>query len=170
MVDFELIKGNISRYSLSSILKSSHELIVAVENAKDKQYPFWDILILIKWAYIYTKDSPFRKTATIKDVQNTMLLIRLSYFHKSWISIPFRNCWGTNMLYQQNDMHTWPIRWKVTQLTNCRCWVILIHHNRRLRYESKCIVNGYCVNLKGINMLFSHNPIAKWNVILMRLP
>jgi hypothetical protein len=75
MVSFDLIKGNISQYTLSSILKASHDLLVAVQNANDKQYPFWDVLVLIKWAFLYTKDSPFRKEATMKDVQNTMLLI-----------------------------------------------------------------------------------------------
>lgn len=75
MVSFDLIKGNIGRYTLSSILKASHDLLVAVQNANDKQYPFWDVLVLIKWAFLYTKDSPFRKEATMKDVQNTVLLI-----------------------------------------------------------------------------------------------
>lgn len=75
MVSFNLIKGNISQYTLSSILKASHDLLVAVQNANDKQYPFWDVFVLIKWAFLYTKDSPFRKEATMKEVQNTMLLI-----------------------------------------------------------------------------------------------
>ncbi len=88
MVDFELIKGNISRYTLTSILKASHDLLVAVENKKDKQYPFWDVLVLIKWAYLYTTDSPLRHTATIKDVQNTMILI--SKFHEQTHPVSFK--------------------------------------------------------------------------------
>jgi hypothetical protein len=88
MVDFELIKGNIARYQQSSILISVHKLLVAVENNKDKKYPFWDALILIKWAYLYTTDSPLRKTASIKDVQHTMILI--SKLHEQINPVDFK--------------------------------------------------------------------------------
>jgi hypothetical protein len=75
MVDFELIKGKLNRYTLSSVLKSSHDLLVAIENAKDKSYPFWHVLVLVKWAFMCCKNSPFRKKATIRDVEETIVLI-----------------------------------------------------------------------------------------------
>jgi hypothetical protein len=88
MVDFELIKGKLSQYTLSSILESSHDLLVAIDRANDKGYPIWNILVLMKWAFISCKNSVIRKIATIRDIEETVALI--NSFHDDIKPIDFK--------------------------------------------------------------------------------
>lgn len=52
MVDFDLIKGRIQKHSLSSIIHNTLELLNEVQRREDKSYPVWNLLTLIKWAYL----------------------------------------------------------------------------------------------------------------------
>jgi hypothetical protein len=49
-------------------------MLVEVDRAKDKEYPFWHILVLIKWAFVCCNDSG-RREATIGDIEDTVTLI-----------------------------------------------------------------------------------------------
>lgn len=75
MADFNTIKEKLADFTLSSVVKSSHDLLVAVENAKDKTYPFWNVLVLLKWAYGNCNDSTSLREATIVDIQDMITLI-----------------------------------------------------------------------------------------------
>ncbi|HEY0652252.1 MAG TPA: hypothetical protein VGD65_03950 [Chryseosolibacter sp.] len=88
MADFNSVKENLIGFTLSSVVKSSHDLLVAVENAKDKTYPFWHVLVLLKWAYANCNDSAGLKEATIADIENTVTVI--NNFHDGIKLVDFK--------------------------------------------------------------------------------
>ncbi len=59
MVDFNLIKGRIEKHRLSSLVHNILSSLKAVD--KNKRYPFWNLLSLLKWSYLYTTDFIARK-------------------------------------------------------------------------------------------------------------
>jgi hypothetical protein len=88
MADYNSIKEKLTDFTLSSVVKSSHDLLVAVENAKDKTYPFWHVFVLIKWAYGNCNDSTGLKEATIADIEDILTLI--NDFHDAVKLVDFK--------------------------------------------------------------------------------
>jgi hypothetical protein len=88
MADFNSIKEKLADFTLSSVVKSSHDLLVAVENAKDKTYPFWNVLVLLKWAYGNCNDSTALRGATIVDIEDIVALI--NEFHDGIKLVDFK--------------------------------------------------------------------------------
>lgn len=75
MFDFNLIKGRIRRYSRSSQVGECLHILLDVQRAEQKNYPFWHALVLLKWILIHTNDSPLRQAANRQDVLDTLKLI-----------------------------------------------------------------------------------------------
>ncbi len=89
MIDFELIKGRIQKHRLSSIVTKSLELLNEVQRRDDKGFPFWNILVLIRWAYLYTTDSPLRKPIQPHEFNQLCTLIR--DFEAEYDGLCFKN-------------------------------------------------------------------------------
>src|SRR5688572_16758296 len=87
MVDFNLIKQRIQRFSRSSQVEQCIHLCVECERTQPKTYPFWYALVLLRWNLLYAKDSPFRSTATRQDVIDTLRLIEK--FEVQWPVVKF---------------------------------------------------------------------------------
>lgn len=87
MVDFETIKSAIGQFNLTSLLKASHQLSVLLFNSKDKSYPFWQILVLMKWAFLYGNNKS-EANATLDDIQRLIVLI--NKFHDDKNPIDFK--------------------------------------------------------------------------------
>jgi len=89
MVDFELIKGRIQKHTQSSIIHNSLELLNEVQRRNDKSFPIWNLLVLIKWTYLYTTDSFLR--APIKTHEFNQLLTLIREFETKYHGLSFRN-------------------------------------------------------------------------------
>lgn len=74
-MEFEIIKNRIKRFTLSSTVEQCIFLLNSVQINDQKDYPFWNILLLAKWSYMYTKDSVFLRKADLKEVEQTLILI-----------------------------------------------------------------------------------------------
>ncbi|HRJ31299.1 MAG TPA: hypothetical protein PLV21_04990 [Cyclobacteriaceae bacterium] len=72
---FDKIKTKIHNFTRSSIIESSIELLSIVEKEQKKNFPIWFVLVLVKWAFVYTKNTKFKKRATIHDIINILRLI-----------------------------------------------------------------------------------------------
>lgn len=73
-MDFELLKTKISRYKLSSLVRSSFVILDDSQRTKQKTYPFWNLLVVIKWALIHTDENQFKLEATPRDVAEILSL------------------------------------------------------------------------------------------------
>lgn len=62
--EFKYITQEIKKYSLSSILDSSISLLIDAENSNKKNFPFWNVLLIVKWAYLNTNDRKRLKSAS----------------------------------------------------------------------------------------------------------
>ncbi|SFP80455.1 hypothetical protein [Parafilimonas terrae] len=89
MVDFDLIKGRIQKHRLSSIIHNTLELLNAVQRHDNKSYPVWNLLTLIKWAYIHTTDSILRTPIKEHEYQQLLELIRT--FEGKYAGISFES-------------------------------------------------------------------------------
>lgn len=87
MVNFETVKSAIAQFNIKSLLKESHRLSVLLFNSKDKSYPFWQILVLMKWAFIYGNNTS-EANATLDDIQRLIILI--NKFHDNKNPIDFK--------------------------------------------------------------------------------
>lgn len=72
---FDIIKGRIQRFTLSSILENSFGRLKDVEINDSKTYPIWHVLILVKWAFQYTTNSPLRHRMSKQDFDGTIHLL-----------------------------------------------------------------------------------------------
>jgi hypothetical protein len=75
MIDFDLIKGRIQQYKLSSFVHNILETLNKMQKGKDRMYPFWNLLTLLKWSYLHTTDSNIRKNVTPYDLDYLLKLI-----------------------------------------------------------------------------------------------
>jgi hypothetical protein len=89
MVDFDLIKGRIQKHKLSSIISNTLELLNEVQRQDDKSFPVWNLLTLIKLAYIHTTDSVLR--SSIKEHEYTQLLELIRQFEGKYSGISFKS-------------------------------------------------------------------------------
>lgn len=73
-MDFKLIKNRIQQYKLSSLV---HHILILLNYIQkhDPRHPFWKLLVLLKWSYLYTKDSVIRKNVTTHDLQHLLALV-----------------------------------------------------------------------------------------------
>lgn len=89
MIDFELIKGRIKQYKLSSLVQNILETLNKMQEDKERMYPFWNLLTLLKWSYLHTEDSVLRKNVTPHDIQHLSNLIES--FESKYNQINFKN-------------------------------------------------------------------------------
>jgi hypothetical protein len=90
MVSFELIKGRISRYTQVSQLSGCIHILDEIQKSKEP-YPFWNVLILLKWIILYSKNSRLLQNATIQDVSQTLRLIEKFDEENNHISFKKKN-------------------------------------------------------------------------------
>lgn len=72
MVDFNLIKGRIEKHRLSSLIYYILSSLKVVD--KNKRYPFWNLLTLLKWSYLYTTDFIGRKKIQPQEFETLLKL------------------------------------------------------------------------------------------------
>ena len=75
MVDFRLIKGKIEKYKLSSLIHNTLEVLKKCHREENNRFPFWHLLVLLKWSYLYTTDSVFRRKMQSHDMNELLSLI-----------------------------------------------------------------------------------------------
>lgn len=75
MIAFELIKERIQKFTLSSILHHCFAFLNTAQRTNDLQAPVWNLLSLIKWAYLHTCDSKLRKRIKQQEFEHLILLI-----------------------------------------------------------------------------------------------
>lgn len=73
-MEFDLIKTQLQKFSLGSVLENSFIILNEIQKSEAK-YPFWNVLILIKWALLYSDESTVKTKAIEKDIQDILLLI-----------------------------------------------------------------------------------------------
>jgi hypothetical protein len=98
MVDFDLIKGRIQKHRLSSIIHNTLELLNEVQRRDDKSFPVWNLLALIKWAYLHTTDSIIRRP--IKPHEYDQLLTLIRDFEVKYNGISFKNPQQVNQSFK----------------------------------------------------------------------
>lgn len=75
MVDFNLIKGKIQNFSRTSLIKHCLSLLIEVQRSADRNFAFWNLLILLKWSLLHSRDSSLRAEARRQDILDTLLLM-----------------------------------------------------------------------------------------------
>lgn len=74
-MEFDLIKNRIQQYKLSSLVHTILETLAIIQKQNDPRQPFWKLLVLLKWTYLYTEDSVIRKNMKPHDMQHLLSLI-----------------------------------------------------------------------------------------------
>lgn len=69
MVEFNYIRNRIRKYSKESLIMSSLRILRFSEAKNIKNYPIWDILLVIKWSFIHAEQDRYPRIATEKDIQ-----------------------------------------------------------------------------------------------------
>jgi hypothetical protein len=72
--EFTRIKWKIKEYRRSSLVHCILEILNDIQRQNSK-LPFWDLLVLLKWCYLHTDDTPSRKNAKPLDIQVILKLI-----------------------------------------------------------------------------------------------
>src|SRR4051812_31335672 len=58
---FDDIRREIKVYKQSEIVSYSISYLNLIQNTERKDIPFWNVLLLVKWAFLYTDNWFFRK-------------------------------------------------------------------------------------------------------------
>lgn len=104
MSEFDLIKRKIKLYNQTLLIHIIFELLNATQKVKDKTFPFWRILVLLKWVYQYATDYGLKKNPTHNDLHELILLVEK--FESSYSGVNFKAEDGINksfriLAYQQ---------------------------------------------------------------------
>lgn len=89
MIDFELIKGKIKQYQRSSLVQNILEILNVIQKDKKERYPFWKLLVLLKWTYLHTTDFVVRKKVKAHDID--MLLKLVEEFETGYLKDGFKD-------------------------------------------------------------------------------
>lgn len=83
MIEFDEIKARISKYSQGSLLKACLFILRATDIDQTRNYPYWEILVLVKWIYLYSDNRPGTLNARPAHVEQTVELLRKYQNQKS---------------------------------------------------------------------------------------
>lgn len=144
MVDFDLIKGRIQKHRLSSIIHNTLELLNEVQRRDDKSYPVWNLLTLIKWAYLHTTDSIIRRP--IKPHEYNQLLALIRDFEVKYSGISFKNRNQVNQSFKIIANQQFPLQDKFHNSILSRQIVLY------LQLRSKFDIDKEFKRLTGINL------------------
>jgi hypothetical protein len=144
MVDFDLIKGRIQKHRLSSIIHNTLELLNEVQRRDDKSFPVWNLLTLIKWAYLHTTDSIIRRT--IKPHEYNQLLALIRDFEVKYSGISFKNRNQVNQSFKIIANQQFPLQDKFHNSILSRQIVLY------LQLRSKFDIDKEFKRLTGINL------------------
>src|SRR5688572_2560890 len=61
MIDFNLIRDKIKQYQLSSLVIYILKYLKLTQQDENRRFPFWNLLVLLKWTYLYTTDFEVRR-------------------------------------------------------------------------------------------------------------
>lgn len=75
MIEFDLIKKKIQHYSQTSLVFTILNALNAVQKNDKELYPFWRLLVLLKWSYLHASDIGLKKTTTLNDLNELLGLI-----------------------------------------------------------------------------------------------
>ncbi|MEO6669291.1 MAG: hypothetical protein ABIN36_07435 [Ferruginibacter sp.] len=74
-MDFEIIKKRIAKHKHSSLVYEILKLLKQIQQPGQPRYAFWELLVLLKWVFIYSPDDRYKTTANKKDIQSILSLI-----------------------------------------------------------------------------------------------
>lgn len=74
MIQFDEIKERIERYKQSSLIKEILIRLDIIQKNTKYHYPFWELLVLLEWTYVYGKDK-FRPSATQLNLNHLLSLV-----------------------------------------------------------------------------------------------
>lgn len=144
MVDFNLIKGRIQKHRLSSIIHKTLELLNEVQRRDDKSFPIWNLLTLIKWAYLHSTDSIIR--TEIKPHEYNQLLTLIRDFEVKYSGINFKNRIHVNQSFKIIANQQFPLQDKFDNSILSRQIVLY------LQLRSKFNIDKEFEKLTGINL------------------
>ncbi len=131
MVDFNLIKGRIQKHKLSSIIDKTLELLNEVQRRDDKGFPVWNLLTLIKWAYIHTTDSILR--SDIKEHEYHQLLELIKQFEGKYSGISFKSRSQIRQSFKIIANQQFPLQDKFHHIILSR--QIVLYHQLRSKFD-----------------------------------
>jgi len=85
-IEFDLIRDKLKRYKLSSITRNCFTLLNEMQLAKNKNFAYWNLLVLFKWANTHTDENQFKQEATRADIVDLMSLMEKFEYDNSPIN------------------------------------------------------------------------------------
>ncbi|MGB4775918.1 MAG: hypothetical protein WBP45_12140 [Daejeonella sp.] len=144
MVDFELIKGRIQKHRLSSLVHNTLELLNEVQRRDDKTYPVWNLLTLLKWAYLHTTDSIIRRP--IQPHEYNQLLTLIKDFEVKYSGINFKDRSHVNQSFKIIANQQFPLQDKFHNSILSR--QIILYFQLRSKFD----IDKEFERLSGINL------------------
>jgi hypothetical protein len=75
MINFDLVKGRIQRFSKNSLTSECLGLLAEMQRDNKKNYAFWNLLVLLKWILIHSIESVYLLKANRQDLVDTLIII-----------------------------------------------------------------------------------------------
>lgn len=75
MIEFETIQNSIQKYKHLSVAELIFERLILIEADKRRLYPFWRLLVLLKWSFLLSKEVKFKRRANVHDLNKLISLI-----------------------------------------------------------------------------------------------
>lgn len=89
MIDFNQIRDKIKQYQLSSLVSYILRYLKLTQKDENRRFPFWNLLVLLKWAYLYTTDFKVRKE--IKPHEFEALVQLINDFESGYLNNEFKS-------------------------------------------------------------------------------
>ncbi|MBI3137731.1 MAG: hypothetical protein HYZ15_04020 [Sphingobacteriales bacterium] len=105
-MEFEIIRDRIQQFRRSDLVLHLLQGLHNIQQEKQSRYPFWKMLVLLKWSYLHTDDNPKRKIVTSDNVLS--LLVMVDQFEVEYTGLNFRTPHSVSqsfriIAYQQFD-------------------------------------------------------------------
>jgi hypothetical protein len=89
MIDFNQIRDKIKQYQLSSLVSFILRYLKLTQKDENRRFPFWNLLVLLKWAYLYTTDFKVRKEIEPHEFEALVQLI--NDFESGYLNNEFKS-------------------------------------------------------------------------------
>lgn len=98
MQDFDSIKRLLGKFGRSSIFHYALENLRVIQQDNSRPYPVWNLLTLIKWAYLYSQDGPLRRPISLKEFNE--LVKSVHEFEVSYEELNFKSKKGVDQSFR----------------------------------------------------------------------
>lgn len=75
MISFETIQEKIQQFKHPSLTELIFDKLQAIQKQPDYLYPFWRLLVLLKWSFLHSKEGKFKRRANKHDLEKIIKLI-----------------------------------------------------------------------------------------------